>query len=64
MLGISKKMFIASLSNIVNGSNHTKCVSLTIQECITPPTLINLHSHEYSHQFHYYPFSVKLDRCV
>ena len=28
------------------------------------PTLINLHPNEYSHEFHYYPFSVKLDRCV
>ena len=26
------------------------------------PTLINLHSNEYSQQFHYYPFTVKLDR--
>ena len=25
-------------------------------------TLINLHPHEYSHKFHYYPFAVKLDR--
>ena len=28
------------------------------------PTLINLHSNEYSQELHYYPFSVKLDRCV
>ena len=28
------------------------------------PTLINLHPNEYSQEFHYYPFSVKLDRCV
>ena len=28
------------------------------------PTLINLHPNEYSQQFHYYPFAVKLDRCV
>ena len=26
-------------------------------------TLINLHPDEYSQEFHYYPFSVKLDRC-
>ena len=26
--------------------------------------LINLHSNEYSQEFHYYSFSVKLDRCV
>ena len=28
------------------------------------PTLINLHPNEYSQELHYYPFSVKLDRCV
>ena len=31
---------------------------------MTQPTLINLHSNEYSQEFHYYPFAVKLDRCV
>ena len=25
---------------------------------------INLHPNEYSQEFHYYPFLVKLDRCV
>ena len=28
------------------------------------PILINLHLNEYSQEFHYYPFAVKLDRCV
>ena len=28
------------------------------------PSLINLHPYEYSQEFHYYPFVVKLDRCV
>ena len=28
------------------------------------PTLKNLHPNEYSQEFHYYPFAVKLDRCV
>ena len=28
------------------------------------PTLINLYPNEYNQQFHYYPFAVKLDRCV
>ena len=27
-------------------------------------TLINLHRNEYSEEFHYYPFGVKLKRCV
>ena len=39
-------------------------MSLSNQKCITQPTLINLHPNEYSQEFHYYPFSVKLDRCV
>ena len=28
------------------------------------PTLINLHPNEYSQQFYYYLFAVKLDRCI
>ena len=28
------------------------------------PTLNNLHANEYSQEFHYYLFAVKLDRCV
>ena len=28
------------------------------------PILINLHLNEYSQEIHYYPFAVKLDRCV
>ena len=49
--------------NIVN-ANHTKCVSLSNQKCEIQPTFINLHPNEYSQEFHYYPFAVKLDRCV
>ena len=33
MFGIIKKMFIVVLSNIVNASKHTKCVSLSNQKC-------------------------------
>ena len=57
-------MFIVLLSNIVDGSNHTKCVSLSNQICITQPTLINLHPNEYSQEYYYYPFAVKLDECI
>ena len=39
-----------------------KCVSLSNQKCMIQPTLINLHPNEYSQEFHYYPFAVKLDR--
>ena len=28
------------------------------------PSLDNLHPNEYSQELHYYPFVVKLDRCV
>ena len=31
---------------------------------MTQPTITNLYPNEYSQEFHYYPFSVKLDRCV
>ena len=50
--------------NIVNASNHTKCISLSNQKCEIQPTFINLHPNEYSEEFHYYPFTVKLDKCV
>ena len=64
MLGIIRKMFIALLSSIVNASNHTKSVLLSNHNCMIQPTLINLHPNEYSQEFQYYPFSVKLDRCA
>ena len=34
------------------------------QKCMNQPTLIHLHPNEYSQELHYYPFAVKLDRCV
>ena len=64
MFGLNKKKFIGLLTGLVNGSNHTKCTSLNNQKCIIQPILINLHPNEYIHEFHYYPFPVKLDRCV
>ena len=64
MFGLVKKMFVVSLSNIVNGFNHTKCVSLSNQKCRIQTTLINLHPNEYSQEIHYYPFTVILDRCA
>ena len=33
------------------------------QKCEIRPAFINLHPNEYSQEFHYYPFAVKLDRC-
>ena len=52
------------LIKIVNASNHAKCVSLSTQKYMIQPTLINLHPNESSQEFHYDPFSVKLDRCI
>ena len=57
MFGLIKKIYIGLLTGLVNGSNHKKSISLSA-------TLINLHPNECSQQFHYYPFAVKLDRCV
>ena len=34
------------------------------QKCFIQPTFINLHPNEHNQEFHYYPFAVKLDRCV
>ena len=61
MFGLIKKIFIGLLTGLVNGSNHTKRISLSNQKCMTQPTFINLHPNEYSQGFHYYPFMVKLD---
>ena len=57
-------MFMGLLISKVNASNHTKYVSLSNQKCMTQPTFINLHPDEYNQEFHYYPFPVKVDRCV
>ena len=57
-------MFIVLLASIVNASNYTKCVLLSNQKCEIQPTIINLHPNEYSQEFHCYPLSLKLDRCV
>ena len=63
MFGFILEMFIVMLTNIVNASNHTKCVSSSNQKCEIQPTPINLNPNEYSQELHYYPFSVKLDKC-
>ena len=56
-------MFIV-LNNIFNGSNHTKCISLSDQKYMVQPTRINLHHNEYSQEYLYYLFAIILDRCV
>ena len=52
------------LATIVSASKNAKCVSLSNQKREIQPNLMNLHPNEYSQEFHYYPFAVKLDRCV
>ena len=64
MFELIKKIFIGLLTGRVNGANHTKCVSLINQKCMIQPTLISLHTDEYSQEFHYYPFLVELGRCA
>ena len=64
MFGLIKKIFIGLLTGLVNGSIHTKCVSLSNQKCMIQPTLINLYPNKYDQGFHYYPSAVKLDTCV
>ena len=56
-------MFIV-LTDKVNASNHLKSISLSNQKCEVQPTLNNLNPRKYSQEVHYYPFAVKLDRCV
>ena len=64
MVELIKKMFMGLLISKVNASDLSKCVSLSNQKCMTEPTLINLYPNEYSHEFHYCPSAVKIDRCV
>ena len=54
-------MFMGLLISIVNASNHTKCVLLRNQKS---ETFINLHPNKYTQGFHYYPFTLKLDKYV
>ena len=48
MFGLIKEMFTGLLAGLVNASNHTKCVSLTVQKCKTQPPIINLYPNEYT----------------
>ena len=42
MFWLIKKKIIGLLTGLVNGSNHTNCVSSNNQNCMIQPTLINL----------------------
>ena len=39
-------------------------MSLSNQKCEIQLTFINLYLNEYSQEFHCYPFSVKIEKCV
>ena len=47
------KKIIELLTNIVNDSSYTKCVSLSNQKCKIQPTVMNLHTNEYIQEFIY-----------
>ena len=57
--GLIKKIVMELLINIVNASNHTKCVSLSNEKSMNEP--INLHPYKYSQDLHFSPFPVELD---
>ena len=61
---LNEEIVIGLLTGLVNRSNHKNCISLSSQKCMIKPTLINLHPSEYSQEFHYYSFEVKLNRCI
>ena len=52
------------LASVVNACDYIKCISLNNQQCLTQPTLINLHPIEYIQGLRYYPFVVSLNRCM
>ena len=64
MFGLTQKIFIGLLTDIKCASNHTKCILLSNQKCVTQTALINSYPNDYTQEFRYYPFAVKLDRRV
>ena len=64
MFELIEKMIIRLSTSLVNGSNHTKCVSMSNQKCMIQPTLTNLHLNEHSQKLHCYSFAVSLHRCL
>ena len=57
-------MFMVLSISIANTSNNIQCLLLGNQKSEIQPTVINLHTNEYSQELHYYPFAIKLDKCV
>ena len=48
---------------MANASDHTKCISLSNQPCMTLRTLIDLNPDEYNQGLLYYTLMVNLDKC-
>ena len=63
-MGYLNNAYCISVTSIVSTSNLTKCVILSNQKSMTQHALIILHPNEYSQESHYYPFAIKLDKCV
>ena len=61
---VNLEIFIGLSTSIERASYHTKCILLNNQKYIIQTTLINLHPDKCIQEFHYYPFAVKLGRCV
>ena len=40
MFGLIKRIFVGLLTDIVNASNHAKCVPLSNQKCVFQPILL------------------------
>ena len=57
-------MFMALLTSIINVSNHTECISLNNQKCMTQPTIMNFYPNEYTQGLRYNSFDFNLDRHV
>ena len=51
-------------TSIVNGYNHTKCLSLSNRKCTIQSTLTNLHPNGFTRGLRYYPLAVNLCRCA
>ena len=50
MLELIKKIFIMLITSVVSASNHTQCVFLSNQKCMTQPALIIIYPNEYSQE--------------
>ena len=64
MFMLIKRMFIGLFTSTGNTSNHIICVFFSNLKCMIQTTVINFHPSEYSQELHYYPFAIKLGRCV